>query len=1047
MNNKLGKKVSSLALGSSMLILSMLPAASAFAASAPTLSLSEEGHQIAAQVSPGGQVTFTATSTGVNNPRYQFWVEEPNGSWIVAQNYSSSNTFTLKNVTSGDYLVTAYVLSAAQLSTGDYSAATNVGSDGLQQVDGVFVDSSVTLSAQSATVTAGQYVTVTATATNIYDPLYQFWYETPSGVWEQSGNYTASGTYTFKAPTTGTYNIIAYAKSPLALNDPEGALYSKTVTEKAVNAVSSVTISGTNDFAAGNSTTLTATAMESGSAITSPSSVSWTVTSSNGVVSDVAFSAPGSTTTTFNVPASDPGTYLVTATIDGVTSAPYKVIAYGQASALTQSATKTTVVADGKDLDTITATVTDANGNTVSNYNGTATIVISGSAVSLATGSGQASDVSGSTVTFSGGVATFVVQASTTPGVSATVSVTGLTAASGTTQSSSITYGSGVSISTVPQSATSIAVTPASKTLSVNQNAQSDVVTITVDDQAGYPMLGGTYQLNATVSGGASFTGSATTETLYAAGDPATTALTVYGAQGVTGTYVVSVSGAGLTTGVADISAVITGLPADLTATDSTPSFTEGSATGTTITLGATDASGDTVSLPSTVIPEVTITNASGVAVTGLTVSGTAGQSATMSGSTYVLPAGTSGLVITDTSGKADAGTYTVTIKDGESTKPLAATSLTITELAAPASTFTLTPQTNVLTASNLSTTLNIQVTDAYGNPVTDQNVPITLKATGTSGSAAFNGGSYSQTPTVTVNTNAAGAATVTFSAEDYTSTWTITASVPSSSNLTAPAAVNVYVQNHPAASYAFKLEDTSSGTYQDNTTYAQAGNTVIITPALANAGLDANDNSVSSSVDGTDNVTVSIDHASGLQGLPTTSTSSVTVTVNSGTDTETLSGTLSNVSALLAGSTLTAGKAGEVTVAIQDNSTGASGSASIDIVASTTPAALAISGLTNNEVLTTGTTYPVTVTLVDAGGNPIITSASETVNLSASSGLTIENGSGVPITSVTIDAGQSSASFTVVTDETAMATSGSVTATTTIGGTTYSGEVTGLSD
>ena len=1047
MTSKFGKKASSLALGSSMLVLSMLPAASAFAASAPTVSLSENGYTIAAQLTPGQSVSFTAGSQNVSNPRYQFWVEKPNGQWVVGQNYSTSNTFKLSNVSSGDYLVTAYVLSAAQLSTGDYSAATNIGTNGLQQVDGVFVDSAVSLSAQSATVTAGSQVTVTATASNIYDPLYQFWYETPSGVWNQSGSYTASGTYSFKAATTGTYNIIAYAKSPLALNDPEGALFSKTVTEKSVNAVSSVTVTGTSDIAAGNSTTLTATATANGVPVTSPSTVSWTVTSSNGTASDVAFTHPNSPVTSFNVPSTDPGTYMVTASIDGVSSAPYKVVAYGQASMVSESAAHTHLVADGQELDTITAAVTDANGNTVANYSGTATIGLSGTAVTLATGSSQASDVSGSQVTFSGGVATFVVQATKTPGVSSSVTLSGLTAASGSTQSSTITYGSGLSIATVPQTATSISVKPKSKTLSVNTNDQPDTVNVTVDDQAGYPMLGGTYTLNASVSGGATFTGSTTTDTVYASGDPATTALTVYGAEGVTGTYVVTVSGTGLITGSAGISAVITGVAKDLTATDSTPTFTEGSPTGTTVTLGATDASGNTVTLPSTVSPEVTITNASGAVVTNLSVApGSASAVTPTASGIYDLPVGTTTFTVTDTSGKPDAGTYTVTVKDGESTAPLASTSLTITEKAASASTFSLTPATNVLTASNLSTTLNMQVTDAYGNPVTDAGVPITLSATGTSGSASFNTGSYSTSPSVTVDTNAAGSATVTFHAEDYTGTWTVSAAASTSSTLTAPSSVKLYVQNHPVASYSFKLEDTSTGSYSGNTTYAQAGNTVILTPALANAGLDANSNPVSSSVDGTDNVTVTIDHASGLMGLPTSSAGSVTVTTNSATNTETLSGTLSNVSALLSSATLTAGKAGEVTVSITDNSTGATGAASIDIVASTTPAALSISGLTNNETLTTGTVYPVSVTLVDAGGNPIITSSSATVALTTTTGLTAETTSGVPITSVTIAGGQSTVSFNVATSQSTF-TSGSVSASTTISKQPYSGDVTGLSD
>ena len=1018
-----------------MLILSMLPAASAFAQSAPAVTL--VGSTIIAQ--PGTTVSYTATASNVSNPEYQFWVENPNGTWKDAQNYSTANTFQLKNVQSGNYLVAVEVMTQYQVQHGLWQDALT------PLADGVFVNSSVTLSTSSATVAEGQNITVSAVATNIYDPLYQFWYETPSGQWEQSGNYSASGTYTFKASETGTYHMIGYAKSPLAVNDPEGALYSNTLTEAIQAAVSAVTVSGSNDIPAGNATTLTAMPMQDGVAVTSPSTVSWTVTSSNGTASGVAFSAPASLTTTVNIPANDPGTYLVTATVDGVKSAPFKVVAYGQASAVTETAASSAVVADGQDTDTITATVLDANGNLDASYSGTATIMISNaSAVTLATGSSQKADVSGSTLTFTGGSASFNVVASKTPGETGTITLSGLTAHSGSAQSATISY-SGVSIATAPQSATSITVAPASKTLSVNANAVPDTVNVTVDDQAGYPMLGGTYVLHASVSGGATFTGSATSETVYASGDPATTGLTVYGAQGITGTYVITVTGSGLTAGTGSISAVVTSVAADLTATDATPTFTEGSAAGTAVTLGATDASGDAVSLPGTVLPEVTITNASGVAVTGLTVAVSGTTISPVSG-VYDLPAGTSGFVVADAAGNQGAGAYTVSIKDGETSQPLAATSVAVTELAASAGTFTLAPATNVLDASHLSTTLAVQVTDAYGNPVADSSVPVTISASADAGAVSLNGQAYSTSPTLTVDTNSQGLAQVTFTAEDYTATWTVSATIAAgaigagSSAKTQTAYISV--QNHPAASYAFALKDTS-GVYSGNTTYAQAGDTVAVTPALLQDGVDSNGNPVPGTVDGTDNVTVTVDHASGLSGLPASSAAGVTVTTDSATDTVTLKGTLSAVSTALS-STLTAAKAGEVTVAIVDSSTGAQGSASIDVVASTTVSELDFSGLSNNETLTANTAYPVTVTLADVGGNPIVATTSQTVTLSTS-GVSAVDSAGATITQVVIPAGQSSVSFTVVTPASGTFTSGSVTASDSTDSVT--GSVTGLSD
>ena len=50
----------------------------------------------AAPASPqahGTSITFTASAAGCPNPRYQFWILAPGGSWTVAQPYSSNATF------------------------------------------------------------------------------------------------------------------------------------------------------------------------------------------------------------------------------------------------------------------------------------------------------------------------------------------------------------------------------------------------------------------------------------------------------------------------------------------------------------------------------------------------------------------------------------------------------------------------------------------------------------------------------------------------------------------------------------------------------------------------------------------------------------------------------------------------------------------------------------------------------------------------------------------------------------------------------------------
>lgn len=69
----------------------------------------------------------------------------------------------------------------------------------------------------SATQSAvGQPVTLVAQASGINSPVYQFWYQTPDGVWHSVGNYSAVAQYRLTPQAAGTYHVIVYARSASA---------------------------------------------------------------------------------------------------------------------------------------------------------------------------------------------------------------------------------------------------------------------------------------------------------------------------------------------------------------------------------------------------------------------------------------------------------------------------------------------------------------------------------------------------------------------------------------------------------------------------------------------------------------------------------------------------------------------------------------------------------------------------------------------------------------------------------------------------------------
>ena len=210
-----------LTLASSLVWMSVVPAAAVFASSGPTVTPGSVMLTATNHTAPvGATVTFTASAQDPGGtPVYQWWVESPTGQWTDMQDYSTANTFSLATPSAGDYLVVVDVLDQAQAAAGDWSAAQTT------LPRGVFVDSGVTVAAV-ASGAAGQAVTLTATASNIYDAVYQFWVEAPNGTWAQSGPYQASPTYMFTPSAAGAYRYVVYAKSPLAVNNPTGALES-----------------------------------------------------------------------------------------------------------------------------------------------------------------------------------------------------------------------------------------------------------------------------------------------------------------------------------------------------------------------------------------------------------------------------------------------------------------------------------------------------------------------------------------------------------------------------------------------------------------------------------------------------------------------------------------------------------------------------------------------------------------------------------------------------------------------------------------------------
>jgi hypothetical protein len=143
----------------------------------------------------GAVVTLSASASGCLNPRYQFWIRPPGGSWTIVQAYSSTATFTWNTIhdPAGSYLWTVWARDAGS------SANLDTYFPGTAYTLTTQPCASVTASATPASPQAAEtVVTLTASASGCPNPQYQFWILPPGGTWTIVQAYSSTATFTWR---------------------------------------------------------------------------------------------------------------------------------------------------------------------------------------------------------------------------------------------------------------------------------------------------------------------------------------------------------------------------------------------------------------------------------------------------------------------------------------------------------------------------------------------------------------------------------------------------------------------------------------------------------------------------------------------------------------------------------------------------------------------------------------------------------------------------------------------------------------------------------
>lgn len=644
--------------------------------------------------------------------------------------------------------------------------------------------------------------------------------------------------------------------------------------------------------------------------------------------------------------ATAPGTYTVDVSIsgNGLTSpvvASTQIQVFGSPAALKVMPKSSTIVADKAATDTVQVEVVDSSGSVVGDYSGPVTLTDTNSATELVGTNGNPQSAA-MTVNAQNGVATFTIQSTTgNPGASDTL------AANASTDGHALTAASAV-VTTVAQKATSVQVTAASNDLRANEGGNQDAIRAVVDDQAGSPMLTGTYALTFSLTGPAAFTDGATTmpQAFIADGtaNPPPAQADIVSQQGATGAIAVTVGGPNLTSGTTTVQSVIAGSPQAMKLSAASSSVASGAADAITVQL--VDSHGN----PTTTASAIAVS--ASISLSGKEVGTLTGTIAAGGGSTVL------------NFSEAATGTYVVTV----SAAGFPAASVTVAVTSGQASSLALSPSGAVngapldLAQGHESVQVTAQLVDSNGNAVSQSGIPIVFSASGGSGSYSVNGVAGG----TTVDTGANGTAQATFDFGDSTGTWTVQAA----------SGLATVRQTFQIVAYTASAVDV----HINQPSPATAGETIsgVITAQQPNGTADNN----------ADYIQVAVSPEAGLEGVTFTNPASAGAKL---TPISAQSGVyLVKSSDGQIDFTATAGQAGTVTVKATDESVASpvSGSASIGINASSVPGGAAAYDSQGNNLGTTPLTVganqavPVTVRLTDGYGNAVVSNVPVTVVL-----------------------------------------------------------------
>jgi spore germination protein YaaH len=181
----------------------------------------------------GAQVHVTATASGCSNPQYEFWLQNPSGTWVMKQAFSSSGTWSWDT---GVYPIGQYTVHvwATQVG-GDMSTWQAFGEAAYSLTPPVpCATASLTpsLTPSNPSQPAGSSVAFTASSTGCGTPLYEYWVKLLNGSWYMRRGFSTDPAWSWDTSglAQATYTVHVWAKQAGDSTSSWEAYGSSTVT-------------------------------------------------------------------------------------------------------------------------------------------------------------------------------------------------------------------------------------------------------------------------------------------------------------------------------------------------------------------------------------------------------------------------------------------------------------------------------------------------------------------------------------------------------------------------------------------------------------------------------------------------------------------------------------------------------------------------------------------------------------------------------------------------------------------------------------------------